>query len=122
MRSFCRFSKVSPSLAAVAGTVAVMMFTSPISRASDSPPATSTRISHACGMILGLNQATAQYAACVQSLTKAASANAAAMTSPPAMMIGVACGDVGFVQGTSDFDNCAADLRGTLESLNLNSR
>ena len=103
-------------------TIAVAMFTSSISKAADLRPSTSAHISHACGMLLGLNNADEPYAACVRSLSKSASANAAAMASPPPMTIGLACGDVGFMQGTPAFEQCEADLRATLENLNLNSR
>lgn len=122
MRAVDPFLKVSPSLGFFAIAVTVTMFACPFGRAAELQPSTSARIGHACGMLLGLSEGNAPYAACVESLTKSASANAAAMTSPPLVMVGLACGDIGFVQGTPAFDSCATDLRGTIESLNLIAR
>lgn len=122
MPAFRSFRKMLPSLPSLAIAVAALALAGVIAEAQELKPSTDARISHACGMLLGLDKSEAPYADCVRSLSSSAEANAASMVSPPPMMIASACGDVGFVQGTPAFDQCTANLRGALNSLSLNAR
>jgi hypothetical protein len=117
MRACSSFTQAALSLRPVAIALAVLAVTSVTGRAADVGVTTSARISHACGMILGLDRSEAPYATCVQSLSKSAGADAAAMvtmTPPPPMMLRIACGDIGLEEGTPAFNQCTADLRQSL--------
>ena len=99
------------------GIVCGMVALAPFGSSAAEPASTSARVAHACGMILGLNKSEEPYDACVRSLNATAAANAAAMTAPPPMMIRLACGDIGLQPDTPSFDQCEANLRQTLFSL-----
>jgi hypothetical protein len=114
MRASSSFTQAALSLRPVAIALAVLAVTSVTGRAADVGVTTSARISHACGMILGLDRSEAPYATCVQSLSKSAGTDAASMVMPPPMMIRIACGDIGLAEGTPAFNQCAADLRQSL--------
>lgn len=115
MRAYDPFRQIALALKPVAITLAVLTFTSVTGNAADSGLSQNARISHACGMILGLDRSEAPYDACVRSLSHSAAENAAAMAGPPQMMIQLACGNIGLKQDTPEFVQCAADLRGSLE-------
>ncbi len=122
MRACSSFTHGASSLRSVAIALAVLALTSVTGRAAEVGVSTSARISHACGMILGLDRSEAPYQVCVQSLSKSAGTDAAAMVSPPPMMIRIACGDIGLTEGTTAFTQCAADLRESLANERDSSR
>lgn len=114
MRACSSFTQAAFSLRPIAIALAVLALTSVTGRAAEVGVTTSARISHACGMILGLDRSETPYQLCVQSLSKSAGTDAAAMVSPPPMMIRIACGDIGLTEGTPAYTQCAADLRESL--------
>lgn len=115
MRAYSSFTQAASFLRPVAIALAVLAVTSATGRAGEVGVPASVRISHACGMILGLDRSEAPYQVCVQSLSKSAGVDPAAMIMPPPMMIRIACGDIGLQEGTTAFNQCAADLRQSLD-------
>ncbi|MDZ5647709.1 hypothetical protein [Nitrospirillum sp. BR 11828] len=76
-----------------------------------------TAVRHACQQTLGLTVNDTDYAACVTTLTQAATAAPFHDLSP--MPAGRACAEVGTAPGSADFARCVASLEGALDQARL---